>query len=90
MSEQMWIDRAQSAESKIETMRQAHEMAAERIKNFKMNFGIREKASGEIDIDFDVFVDRLGAEQALALRQIIDAKYHIHGSPGEKPRMRAV
>lgn len=88
--ESMWIERAQSAESKIETMRQAHEAAANRIKEFKTNFGIRERHDGSIDIDFDKFAERLGPENALALRKIIDEKYAIRGAPGKKPKMRAV
>jgi len=90
MSEDVWIDRAQSAEARLSTMKQAHEAAAERIRNFKMNFGIREKDTGEIDIDFEVFVQRLGVENALTLRQIIDEVYHVSGEAGKKPRMKVV
>ena len=90
MSEQMWIDRAQSAEAKLSTMKQAHEAAVERIRNFKTNFGIREKDNGEIDVDFEVFVQRLGLENAMILRQIIDEVYQVSGEPGKKPRIKLV
>ena len=70
-----WVQRAQSAESKLSTLRQAHESAIDRVKDFKTNFGIRERDNGEIMIDFSKFVERLGAESSLELRKIIDEKY---------------
>ena len=88
MSEQMWMERAQSAEAKLATLREAYEPALERVKTFKANFGVREKSNGEIAIDFDKFVERLGQEQCFELRQIIDKRYNISGNPGEKPRVK--
>lgn len=73
--ESAWINRAQSAEARISTMKSAYESAIERVKVFKANFGIREQDNGEINIDFDKFVERLGKEQALALKRIIDEKF---------------
>ena len=75
MSENMWMDRAQSAEAKLNTLRQAQGAAMDRVKDFKTNFGIRERDNGEIVIDFSKFVERLGAESSLELRKIIDEKY---------------
>ena len=75
MSENMWMDRAQSAEAKLNTLRQAQGAAMDRVKDFKTNFGIRERDNGEIVIDFSKFVERLGAESSTELRKIIDEKY---------------
>lgn len=86
----MWVDRAQSAEARLSTMEQAHKAAVERIRNFKANFGVRERDNGEIVIDYDKFVERLGVAGALELRAIIDAKYSITGDPGKKPHMKVV
>ena len=86
--ESMWIERAQSAEAKINTMKQAYEPALERVKQFKANFGVKERGNGELVIDYDKFVERLGMEGALELRKIIDEKYNISGEPGRKPHVR--
>ena len=89
MSEEShWIERAQSAEAKLKTLEEAHKPALERIKDFKANFGVRERDNGEIVIDFDKFVERLGPEACLELRMIIDEKYLISGEPGEKPKLK--
>lgn len=84
----VWIERAQSAEAKLKTLKEAYEPAIDRIKTFKSNFGIRERDNGEIHIDFEKFVDRLGLEQALTLRKLIDERYQVKGEAGEKPRVR--
>ena len=86
--ESMWIERAQSAEAQLETMRQSQGAAIERIKVFKTNFGIKELANGEIQVDFDKLVDRIGIESAIELRGVIDEKYDISGQSGEKPRIK--
>lgn len=88
MSEEVWMERAQSAEAKLSTQRQAHESAIERIKVFKANFGVKERSDGSIVIDFEKLVERLGAEGCLELRRVIDQKWNISGAPGEKPKMR--
>jgi hypothetical protein len=75
MSEQMWIDRAQSAEAQLKTLRESQGLAIQRIKDFKQNFGIKERGNGEIEIDFPKFVERLGEESAAELRKVIDEKY---------------
>lgn len=71
----VWIDRAQSAEAKLKTLKEAYEPALERVKAFKANFGIKERANGEIQIDFEKFVQNLGRESALELKQVIDEQY---------------
>lgn len=73
--ESIWIQRAQSAEAKLATLSQAHESAVGRVKTFKANFGIKERDNGEIDIDFDKFVENLGKDSALVLKDIIDKRY---------------
>lgn len=83
-----WVERAQSAEARLLTLKESIEPTLERVKQFKTNFGIRESTDGTISIDFDKFVDRLGVEQCLQLRAIIDEKYKIRGEAGEKPRIR--
>jgi hypothetical protein len=73
--ESVWIDRAQSAEAKLKSLQQAYEPALERVKAFKANFGVKERANGEIDIDFVKLVQNLGRENAMELRRIIDEYY---------------
>ena len=75
MSESMWLERAQTAEAKLKTMREAQGAAIERIKDFKANFGIRERNNGEIVIDFSKFVERLGPENSAELRKVINEQY---------------
>ena len=88
--ENFWISRAQSAEARLKTLENACKPALEKIKDFKANFGIRERDNGEIVIDFEKFVTRLGAGAALELRKVIDETYNISGSPGEKPHLKVV
>ena len=73
--ESVWIERCQSAEAKLATLKQAYEPALERIKQFKANFGIRERDNGELVIDYRKFVEHLGAQGAMELRAVIDEKY---------------
>ena len=75
MSESVWIERAQSAEARLNTLKQAYEPALERVRNFKANFGIREKDNGEIDINYDKFIEHLGSENSMILKSIIQKKY---------------
>lgn len=86
----IWIEKAQSAEAQLATLKSQYAPAIERIQNFKTNFGVKERSNGEIDVDFDKFTDRIGLEGALELRAIIDEKYNISGKPGEKPRLKVV
>ena len=86
--EQFWVNRAQSAEAKLATLKQNFEPALERVKQFKANFGIREKSDGSIDIDFEKMVDRLGPAACLELKSIIDAKYTIRQRRHLKPSVQ--
>ena len=86
MSEAMWMERAQSAEAKLATLKQAYEPALERVKQFKANFGIRERDNGELVIDYQKFVERLGAQGALELRAVIDEKYNVKSD--KKPPLK--
>ena len=83
-----WVDRAQTAEAQLNTLKEAYGPALDRVKEFKTNFGVKERSNGTIDIDFDKLVGRLGVEAALELRGIIDEKYNISGAAGEKPKIR--
>lgn len=75
MSEDMWRERAQSAEARIATLESNFKPALERVKNFKKNFGIKEKDTGEIVIDYEKFAENLGEVNALELRDIITEMY---------------
>lgn len=86
--ESHWIERAQSAEARLQTLRANQEATLGRVQQFKTNFGIRERSDGVIDIDFDKFAAGLGAESCLELRRIIDEMYHISGEVDKKPRIR--
>ena len=88
MSEQDWIERAQRAEALLVTQKESLGAAIDRVKDFKKNFGVREKQDGSIDIDFDKFAKNISLEASLELRKIIDAMYHISGNAGEKPRVK--
>lgn len=83
-----WVERAQSAETRLETLKHAYEPAIARIQAFKTNFGVREDSDGTLHINFDKFVVGIGIDGALELRGIIDEIYNISGEPGEKPRVR--
>jgi len=88
MDESHWISRAQAAEAQLKTLKAAQEPVLERIRNFKANFGLRERSDGAIVINYEHFVQALGAAAALELRAEIDKHYGITGEPGKKPRMR--
>lgn len=84
------MSRAQTAEAKLATLNDAMRPALEKVKDFKANFGVKEKDNGDLVIDFDKFAERLGIEGALELRSIIDEKYNISGKAGEKPHIKVV
>jgi len=90
MSEQDWIERAQTAEALLLTQKESMGAAIERVKEFKKTAGIREKQDGSLEIDFDKFVTKLGAESCLELRKVIDDVYKVSGVAGAKPRMKLV
>ena len=83
-----WMERAQTAEAIIITQKESLGAAIERVKDFKKNFGIREKQDGSIEIDFDKFAQNLGVESCLELRKVIDEIYEVSGSAGKKPRLK--
>ena len=88
VGEDFLLNRAESAEAKLGTLKANVDALKERVQQFKMNFGVREKSDGSIEIDFVKMVDRLGPEACLELRSIIDTQYGISGAAGEKPRIR--
>jgi hypothetical protein len=90
MSEEMWRERAQTAEARIQTLNSAYAPAIEKVKQFKANFGVKERPNGDLDIDFEKFVKNLGVKAAFELRKVIDEQYHISGEPGKKPHIKAV
>jgi hypothetical protein len=77
MSADFWQDRAQTAEAVNITLKEASAAALGRIKEFKANFGIREKQGGIIEIDFDKFVTNIGAASALELKKVIEDTYKV-------------
>jgi len=85
-----WMERAQTAEALLITQKESMGAAIERVKDFKKNFGIREKQDGSIEIDFDKFATNLGIESCLELRKVIDDTYQLSGKAGTKPRMKLV
>jgi hypothetical protein len=48
----------------------------------------RERSDGSLEIDFEALADRLGLEQCLKFRAIIDERWSITGEAGQKPRVR--
>jgi hypothetical protein len=88
MSDDIWIERAQSYEAKYKTAQGQIDRLKEDARFVLDTFGARKKSDGTFDINFDQFVERLGPEQALAVRGMIDQRYGISGDPGEKPKIR--
>ena len=84
----MWIERAQSAEAKLSSLNDATNRMKEDVREIYDMFCARKKGDGSIDINFPMFVERIGAENALMLRKVIDDIYHVSGAPGEKPRIK--
>ena len=82
-----YLDRMNSAEAKLHTAQAGNDRLKEKIRHIKEVFGAREKSDGSFEIDYQKFVDQLGRESALEVRQIIDQTYSIRGAAGEKPKM---
>lgn len=74
MADDFWIERAQTAEAQLKTLREVQGAAIERVKQFKANFGVKERGNGEIVIDFPKFVERLGPEGVAELQKAIAEK----------------
>lgn len=85
--EDVWRERAETAEAQITTAKEATENVRAKMRSFSETFGIKGTMSGDLRINFDKLVEVIGVEQALELRKIIDEKYHIRGAPGEKPKI---
>ena len=75
MGADFWQERAQNAEAVNLTLKESGAAALARIKEFKANFGIREKQGGIIEIDFDKFVKNIGQGSALELKKVIEDTY---------------
>ena len=75
MSEDRWRERAQNAEAVNVTLKESSAAVINQYKEFKTNFGIREKQGGVIEIDFDKFVENIGFESAMELKKVIDEKH---------------
>lgn len=82
------LNRAETAEAKLGTLKANIDALKERVQQFKANFGVREKSDGSIDIDFEKMVDRLGSEASLELRAIIDDKY-VTRSPRTRRHLKS-
>ncbi len=82
------LHRAQTAEAQLQTVKDQYAPAIDRIQEFKKNFGVKERSNGQIDIDFDKFVERLGIEGWLELRTIGDERWRVSGEAGQKPRIK--
>jgi len=83
-----WIERAQSAEAKLQTLKDQFEPVVDRVQRFKTNFGVKEASNGEISIDYVKLVTNLGMDGAMELRKVIDETYHVKGDAGEKPHIK--
>lgn len=86
--ESMWIERAQSAEAKLSSLNSSTDRMKEEVREVYSIFCARRKGDGSVDIDFPKFVERMGLENALMLRKVIDDVYSISGSAGEKPKIK--
>lgn len=71
-------------------LQENNKAVVDRYRDFKTNFGIREKQGGVIQIDYEKFVDALGLEGCLELVKVIYEIHKLKGGPGEKPRMKVV
>lgn len=87
MDESQWIERAQSAEARLQTCKDQTERLKENYRNVMKTFGAKKRGDGSIDIDFAALVGLLSPEDALELRAAIDARHRISGAAGTKPRM---
>lgn len=86
--EDYWRERAESAEAKFNTLHDATGGALDRVKQFKANFGVKERSDGTIVVDYEKFAAALGPDGWLELRRIGDEIHHVSGAAGEKPRIR--
>ncbi len=81
------LNRAETAEAKLGTLKANIDALKDRVQQFKANFGVREKSDGSIDIDFEKMIDRLGSEASLELKSIIEDKYSVRPRRHLKPQI---
>lgn len=74
MSEQMWIERAQSCEAQLNTYKDTMDRQKEDARTILDTFGARKTENG-FSIDYEKFVENLGEEGAKELKKVIDEKY---------------
>jgi hypothetical protein len=86
----MWIERAQTAEAQLGTSQKGVERLKKKLRYVMDTFGAREQSDGSFDIDYAKFVELLGPEKSLEVREIIDETYRIRGAVGEKPEVLLV
>ena len=86
--ESYWVERAQSAEARFQTLKDSTDRMRDESRAVLDTFAARKKPDGSYQIDFERFVEQIGLEGAMELRQIIDQHYQVSGSPGEKPRIK--
>ena len=85
MSESDWIERAQSAEARLNTLNQQIDRIKEDSVFILNTFAARKKSDGSFDIDFKKFIANIGSESAAEIRQIIDKQY-----PKESKKLKSV
>lgn len=73
--ESFWIEKAQTAEAKFNTLQQSVDRIREDARNVLETFSARKKPDGSFDIDYKKFVERLGKEGAMELKRVIDEQY---------------
>lgn len=86
--ESYWVERAQSAEARFKTLHDQMERIQQESRAVLETFAARKKSDGSYQIDFERFAEQIGLDGAMELRQIIDQRYQVSGSPGEKPRIK--
>lgn len=88
MDESQLLERAQSAEAKLQTLQDQIAPLKEKTRMVCETLCAREKSDGSFDIDYVAFAERLGLEGAMELRAVIDEVHNISGAAGDKPRVR--
>ncbi len=82
------MEQVNSLKVQLRTCQEASGPAIQRVRDFKANFGVKERADGSIDVDYQKFVERIGMGGWLILRQIGDETHKVTGAAGEKPRVK--
>jgi len=73
--ENFWIDRAHTAEARYNTLEQSVSRVKEDSRTILDTFCARKKPDGTYDINYEKFIQRIGHDGAIELRQIIDEVY---------------